>query len=167
MAPLFCSAWTDCNVVHKPSRNKESPSLLLTDSLPISAFIRGRFGLKRPGKIHRARCALASCGLSLSTRKECWEFGCGYPSACGHQGAAHEVVGKAATTRVGCYFRSCRTVWRIPPPPCFRPYTHPSRDCHPGAPLGPGCKAKCGLGNPPADGLGYVPDKSLATPRPN
>lgn len=49
------------------------------------------------------------------------------PSACGHQGAAHEVVGRAAATRVGCYFRACSAVWRILPPPCFRRYTPPPR----------------------------------------
>lgn len=156
-------------MVHELSRNKESlPHSLRIESLPISTFIRGHFGLKFPlKKIPKQRVHWLLKASRFQSGKNAESLAVPPPSACGHQGAAHEVVGRAAATRVGCCFRACSAVWRILPPPCFRRYTPPSRDCHPSAPLGPSCKAKCSLGNPAADGLGLVPDKGLATPRPN
>lgn len=151
-------------------RTKQEQGKSLPTSHRISPYLcvySRSLWVETPHKIHRARCALASCGLSLSARKECWEFGCGSPSACGHQGAAHEVVGKAAATRAGCYFRSCSAVWRILPPLAFG-LTHTPPGMPPQCSAGPQLQGQVRLGgDPAADGPGLAPDKGLATPRPN
>lgn len=102
--------------------------------------------VERAGKIHRARCALASCGLSLSTWKECWLFGCGIPLGMRTPGGSTCGGGQSRSSSGGVLLQICSAIWRILPASCFRPYTHPSRGCHPSAPLGPSCKAKCRLG---------------------
>lgn len=118
--PLLCSACTDRgNVVHEPSRNKESPSLLRIESLPISAFIRSRFGLKRLVKFTEQGVPWLLAASRFQPGKNAGCLAVGSPSACGHQGAAQAVVGKAAAARVGCYCRSAAQFGESPQPLAF------------------------------------------------
>lgn len=169
MAPLLCSAWTDCgNVVHEPSRNKESLSLLRIESLPISAFIRSRFGLKGPVKFTEQGVPWLLAASRFLPGKNAGCLAVGSPLGMRTPGGSTCGGRQSRSSSGGVLWQICSAIWRILPASCFRPYTHPSRGCHPSAPLGPSCKAKCRLGeDPAADGLGLVSDKGLATPRPN
>lgn len=148
------------------------PLLVQVASLLSSVFIRGRSGLKRlensqskactgflqPLTFNPERSLGVSCGSQpADTRGHHLRWWTGSQQNCHRRGSVLEgrlqqpgrccIRAAAATVRVGHYFRSWSAVWRVLPPPCFRPYTPPSRSCPPSAPLGPSCcKAKCGMG---------------------
>lgn len=132
-------------MVHEPNRNKESPSLLRIESLPISAFIRGRFGLKRPIKFTEQGVHWLLAASRFQPGKNAGSLAVGPPRLAGTRGqhmrwwARPQQLGQGAISDPAAQFGGSSR-------PLLSALHTPLPGCHPSAPLGPSCKAKCGLG---------------------
>lgn len=171
MAPLLCSAWTDSgNVVHEPSRNKESPSLLRIESLPISAFIRSRFGLKRPIKFTEQGVHWLLAASRFQSGKNAGCLAVGPPRTADTRGQHMRWWAKPQQLGWGAIADLQRNLGN--PPSLLLSALHtPFPGLPPQCSAGPQLQGQVQVGgsggDPAADGLGLVPDKGLATPRPN
>lgn len=73
-------------MVHEPNRNKESHSLLRIESLPISTFIRGRFGLKHPVKFTEQGVYWLLAASRFQPGKNAWSLAVGPSRPAGTRG---------------------------------------------------------------------------------
>lgn len=166
------------------------PPLVQVASLPSSAFIRGRFGLKCLENLQSKACTGFLLPLSCNSERSLGVSFPGSPAACGHQGAPPEVLdmitAEQPPERV-CLGRPAAAAWSL-----LYSGGCCSSSGHPGAQFGessrplafaltrppPELPTQCSAGSqllqgqvrhgdPAADELGLVLDKGQAPPRPN